>query len=326
MTSFSERLQDLGFAAGWRVVRMLPTKAADTAFSLAGDLASSRGGPGVKRLRRNLARVVPQASDDELDELTRTAMRSYARYWQEAFRLPSMDHEDLVRRFGAGVEGSENLHAALRAGNGAIIALPHSGNWDAAGVWIVKTFGRFATVAERLKPEAVYKRFVEYRESLGFEILPLTGGDPPFPILAERLRANRIVCLLGDRDLTASGVPVTFFGEATRMPAGPARLAASTGAALLPMSTWFTDDGWGMRVHPRIRVNGPDEVASATQRLADVFAGDIAAHPADWHMLQNLWLADLSDERRARLDSTDAGRPGPVKDPADESNAGAGEP
>lgn len=310
MTSLSERAQDLGFAAGWWMVRMLPSRVADTTFSLGGDLAASRGGPGVKRLRRNLARVVPQASDAELDELTRRAMRSYARYWREAFRLPSMDLEDLARRFGDGVEGAENLHAALRAGNGAIIALPHSGNWDAAGVWVVKTFGRFTTVAERLKPESLYRRFVQYRESLGFEILPLTGGPPVFPILAERLRANRIVCLLADRDLTTSGIPVTFFGGATRMPAGPAILAAQTGAALLPITTWFTDDGWGLRFHPRIRVNSLDEVASATQRLADVFAGDIAAHPADWHMLQNLWLADLPEERRARLDPSSAGEQG----------------
>lgn len=301
--TLSDRLKDGGFALGWRVVRMMPQSVADASFAWGGDLAAKRGGGGVRQLRRNLARVVPQADEAELDELTRQAMRSYARYWQEAFRLQTMDTDDLVRRFDQGVVGRENIDAGLRAGNGVVIALTHSGNWDAAGVWMAKNFGRFATVAERLQPESLYQRFVEYRESLGFEILPLTGGPKPFPILEQRLRENRVICLLGDRDLTRAGVPVTFFGDQTRMPAGPAKLAATTGAALVPMTTWFTEGGWGTRFHPRIRVNGQDEVGSATQLMADVFAGDIAAHPADWHMLQKLWLSDLSAERRANLDA-----------------------
>lgn len=302
MTALSGRLTDLGYAAGWRLVRMLPEKVADAAFGIGADLAAARGGGGVAQLRRNLARVVPQAGTEELDELTRKAVRSYARYWREAFRLPSMDLEAMYRRLDTCIDGVENLTAALRAGDGAVCALPHSGNWDVAGVWLAHHSGRFSTVAERLKPESLYRRFVAYRESLGFEILPLTGGESPYAALTERLRDNRVVCLLADRDLTSSGIPVTFFGEKTLMPAGPAKLAAGTGAALLPVGLWFTENGWGMRIHPRIRVNGPEEISSATQVLADVFAGDIGAHPADWHMVQKLWLADLSDERRAALE------------------------
>ena len=100
----------------------------------------------------------------------------------------------------------EHIAAALDAGRGAIMALPHSGNWDMAGVWLVQHHGTFTTVAERLKPESLYKRFIDYRESLGFEMLPLTGGErPPFEVLAERLRDNRVVCLMADRDLTRVG-------------------------------------------------------------------------------------------------------------------------
>jgi len=111
-------------------------------------------------------------------------------------------------------------------------------------------------------------------------------------LLAQRLRAGGVVCLFADRDLTASGVPVLFFGGTTKMPAGPAYLAATTGAALLPVGTWFTETGWGMRVHPPVKVNGVEGIPAATQALADVFAADIAAHPEDWHMLQRLWLAE----------------------------------
>jgi KDO2-lipid IV(A) lauroyltransferase len=212
VTALTDRIADIGFAAGWRLVRLMPAKVADAVFSAGADIAARRGGAGVAQLRRNLSRVVPQADDSELDELTRKALHSYARYWREAFRLPAMDLQAMYQQVDPLVDGVENLGAALRAGNGAVLALPHSGNWDVAGVWLTRHSGRFTTVAERLKPESLYRRFVAYREKLGFEILPLTGGRPPAGVLGERLRANRVVCLLADRDLTTSGVPVSFFG------------------------------------------------------------------------------------------------------------------
>jgi KDO2-lipid IV(A) lauroyltransferase len=121
-------------------------------------------------------------------------------------------------------------------------------------------------------------------------------------VLLKRLRENKAVCLVGDRDLTTSGIPVKFFGEKARFPGGPARLAATTGAALIPAGCWFTEDGWQIRLHPRIRVTARAEVPAATQALADIFAGDIAAHPADWHMVQKFWPADLEAAEQASLE------------------------
>ncbi|MFC8046768.1 phosphatidylinositol mannoside acyltransferase [Nocardia sp. NPDC057353] len=308
--SVGERVAALGYAAGWRVVRMLPEGLARSAFRFGGDRAARGGGP--EQLRRNLARVLDVPPAEVPDELIRDALRSYARYWREAFRLPTMDHAALGRSPLLPVEGLVHLDAALERGSGVLLVLPHSGNWDMAGVWLVQNYGRFSTVMERLKPESLFERFVAYRESLGFEIFPLTGGEqPPFGTLAERLRGNGIVCLLGERDLTGRGVPVTFFGERTWMPAGPAALAVETGAALLPVHLWFreTEDGteaWGLRVSPAVDTTAG--VAAATQALADSFAAGIAEFPADWHMLQPLWEGDLSDRRRAAIEAAQAGR------------------
>lgn len=293
---------DWGYATGWMLVRALPEFVARNTFE-AGALYAARGG-GPEQLRKNLARVIGVAPAEVPGELTRAALASYARYWREAFRLPAMDPVPLARRLHESVIGHEHVVAALAAGRGAVLALPHSGNWDMAGVWLAQTHGGFTTVAERLKPESLYRRFLAYRESLGFEVLPLSGGArPPFEVLAERLADNRLVCLMADRDLTRSGVPVQMFGEATRMPAGPAKLALETGAALLPTYLWFDGDGWGTRIHPPLDC-GSGDVGIITQALADTFADGIAAHPADWHMLQPQWLADLSEERRARLGET----------------------
>jgi len=294
-------ISDLGYAAGWRVVRAMPEFLARNVFDAGAHYAARNGGPA--QLRKNLARVIGVTPDRVPDGLIRASLASYARYWREAFRLPTMDHKAMAAEHEKGTRGQENVTAALEAGRGVILALPHSGNWDMAGVWLTQMHGAFTTVNERLKPESLYRRFIAYRESLGFEMLPLSGGErPPFEVLAERLRDNKLICLMADRDLTRAGVQVDFFGEPTRMPAGSAKLALETGAALLPVHCYFTTHGWGCDLHPPLDTTSGD-VTAITQALADRFARNIAAHPADWHMMQPQWLADLSAERRAKLET-----------------------
>ncbi|MGW4478179.1 phosphatidylinositol mannoside acyltransferase [Rhodococcus triatomae] len=294
-----EKFQDLGYAAGWRLVRTLPQPWARRLFDAAADRASRNGGP--EQLRRNLARVVATTPSRVPDDLIRASMRSYARYWCEAFRLPSMDPVRLTDTVESVATGLEHIRAVTENGRGGVLALSHSGNWDLAGVWLAHRAGPPVVVAERLRPESLFQRFVRFRESLGFEIIPLSGGaEPPFDSLTTRLRRGRIVGLLADRDLSGTGVPVTFFGEQARMPAGPARLAIDTGAPLLPVHCWFTPDGWGFRVDPPVDTAGG--VQHTTQALADRFAAGIAAHPADWHMLQPLWTVDTNPRRASGLE------------------------
>lgn len=291
MSRLRDRLVDVGYAAGWAVVRALPDPVAHRLFRAGADLATRRGGRGVDQLRRNLARVAPG------QDLTRAAIRSYARYWCEVFRLPVTSQERIVQ--GMTTVGEQRLRTAVAASTGTILALPHSGNWDQAGAWCGATGVPFTTVAERLQPESLYDRFVAFRESLGMEVLALTGGPrPPYDVLAERLHAGGTLCLLADRDLSARGVDVLFFGERARMPAGPASLALQAGAVLLPVTLAFTRDGWLCTFHEPVPHS---DVATMTQAVADAFAVGIAAHPADWHMLQRLWLDDLAadDPRRA---------------------------
>lgn len=294
-----QRLTALGYLAGWRLLGALPWSVAWPAFRAGADIVSDSG-KGMNMLRRNLTRVV--GPENVARELVRDSVRSYARYWLEAFRLPRIVQDDtaLAHYMSTGVDGVEHVETALAQGNGVVLTLPHSGNWDLAGLWLVQHYSTFTTVAERLKPEELFDAFVAYRESLGFEVLPLTGGRrAPYPRLKEVLRDNGIVCLLGERDLRRRGVPVTFFGEETTFPAGPAKLAMETGAALLVAHAWFTDGpegpGWGLKVDPPIAV---DTLEPTVQRLADAFAANIAAHPADWHMLQPLWPSDVPPQPR----------------------------
>lgn len=291
-------LAEWGYAAAWRTVRTLPRPVAAALFQAGADLAwrrrARRSAKGTARLAANLRQVVgPQMPEDEFDDVVRRAVRSYARYWLEAFRLPSLSHEQRLRMFRLGRE--ELLAADMAAGRGAIVALPHAGNWDAAGAWVAARDWKIITVAERLRPEGVYERFLDYRRSLGMEIIPERGGPAPLDILVERLGQGYLVPLLADRDLSKRGVEVDFFGGRTRMPPGPALLALRTGAPLYALAMWYEPDAACARLLP-VSLPAPDSgpldarVRILTQRIADRLAEGIREHPYDWHMLQRMWL------------------------------------
>lgn len=291
-----DQLTYFAYASGWGLVKRLPEPVADALFRRIADMAWRKQGKSVLRLESNLRRVRPDLDEAEIRALSREGMRSYLRYWCESFRMPGWSKERIRASFTP--EHIERLDDTLAAGRGVVLALPHMGNWDLAGAWVVVRGYPFSTVAERVKPEKLWERFMAYREGLGMEVLPLTGGAHTMATLAKRLRAGKLVCLVGDRDLSASGIEVDFLGEKTRMPAGPAALAAQTGAALLPVTLWY-DETKVMRgcVHEEIQV--PEEgtrrekAAAMTQAMADVWAAGVREHAKDWHMLQRFWLADL---------------------------------
>jgi KDO2-lipid IV(A) lauroyltransferase len=290
------------FAVGWRFVRALPERPAYLLFSLIAQIAWLRQGRGVRQLEANLARVVPDATPFKLKSLTRKGMHSYLRYWCDAFRLPDWTPERILAT--CRMENDEPARAALAEGRGLVVALGHSGNWDHAGAWSTLALAPVTTVAERLQPEELFQRFLHFRQRLGMEILPLSGGGDLFGVLVRRLRKGGFVPLLADRDLTATGVPVTLFGETARMAAGPASLALVTGAALYPVSIFYerlppgSRARWGVVCHFHPEVVPPpgersEQIAAMTQACADAIAEGIRAHPQDWHMLQRVFVADL---------------------------------
>jgi phosphatidylinositol dimannoside acyltransferase len=316
MGTFRDRLTSVAFGAGWGLVCRLPESTARWLFEFGADIAWRRQGPGVRTLEGNLVRVLRadapggpgngSVDGKELRSLSRAVMRSYARYYLETFRLQIIPDERILTGMHVNMEALDDTLEQMRAGRGVIYALPHMGDFEQAGRWVILVgAGSFTTVAERLKPEAVFERFLEFRQGLGMEVLPTTGGPHPFGVMAQRLRAGKLVCIVADRDLSDTGVEVEFFGEKALFPAGPAALAVQTGAALRPVSCWFVgEDEWGARIHEEIPVpadgDRKQKALAMTQAMARVFEQAIREHPEDWHMLQKLFVADLDPDRLAR--------------------------
>ncbi len=300
------RLGDLfavtGYRLGWGFVRRLPERSAYAAFDRMADFTVRRGGKGVRRLRSNYARARPELDDAALDDLVRAGMRSYLRYYCEAFRLPDRTPDQIAA--SVRVVGDGPVRAELEAGRPVVCFLGHLGNWDVAGAWGTRALAPVVTVAERLEPEVVYAEFLAFRESLGMTILPLTGGGDVFAQLRGYLSRPVLVPLLADRDLTSRGIEVDLCGHRSKMAAGPAALSLASRAALFPATIHYeavAGSSWRHEVvitfHDRVAV--PDvgtaraKAEAMTQSCADALGAAIREHTEDWHMLQRVFLDDL---------------------------------
>ncbi|WP_369052305.1 phosphatidylinositol mannoside acyltransferase [Kineococcus terrestris] len=318
MSGRREDLVATGLRTAWRAARALPEPVALALAHAAADVAHRRRGPRVEQLRATLRRARPDAAPAELDALVREGLRAYARYWSDVFRLPSWSRERTTATLR--MEDAGGLRQTLAGGSGAVCALGHLGNWDHAGAWSALELAPVTTVAERLRPEAVYEEFLAFRSRVGMRVLPL--GDPStLGALVRSARGGGLVPLLADRDLSATGVPVTFLGERVRMAAGPAAVALAAGVPLFPVvvrteplargsTARRTGARYGvvLEVAPAVPVppappgatpaqHRRAAVAAMTQACADVLADGVRRSPHDWHVLQPVFTADLAGER-----------------------------
>jgi len=290
-----QTLSAWGYFAAWRILRWLPENFVYARANAVADYLVKRNGKSVARLRSNLARTQPNITALDLDLLVYSGMRSALRYWCDTFRFPDWSKERIL---GTVTFNDESiLMDAVAAGKGAIVTLPHCGNYDHAAAYFCARGAKIVTVAEHLKPEKLFKKFMQYRSDFGMESLPLDGRV--IPTLMQRIRSGCVIALAADRDLSRSGINVTFFGGAARMPAGPALLAIRTGAPLISAYVSYTPTGIHIdftRIELATNASETEQVAALVQKSADLFAEGIAKYPQDWHMMQRIWIdGDFKD-------------------------------
>lgn len=271
--------------------RTLPEDRGRRVFTWAGRIAH-RCLPSVRTtVARNQAAVLGRDQGDPLvASATREAFARYARFWFDAFHAARLSDEEICRRFR--VQGLEHLDEALEAGRGVVIAMPHMGNWDVAGRWVAARGQRLISVAERLEPERLFDLFLRHRRGLGMDIVGLDSHDVGQQ-LRVALKANRMVCLVADRDLTGRGVEVEMFGAGRRVPAGPALLAISAGAPLIVVGIYEDAGDWRCVFSAPLAVEPTGDrradVRTLARAMAAAFEQMIAASPTDWHLFQPGW-------------------------------------
>ena len=274
----------------WKVIGVLPEKSAYKLANLVSDQIFKKNGKGVKRLRSNYKRVIPNISERELEVLTKDGMRSYLRYWFDTFRLNKWSKSRIIET--TFVVRENLLRDPIETKEGCIIALPHAGNWDHAAAYFCSTGIPLTAVVEKLKPEAIFKKFLAYRQSIGIEAI--SHKEKTIPILIERLNQGKLIALVADRDMSRNGIEVNFLGGIAKMPAGPAILAIKTGSPLVTAYIRYLDKGIEITFDETIKLpvaGGEDEkIKIVTQSMADNFAKRIKDSPVDWHMLQRIWV------------------------------------
>ncbi len=292
-----ESVSYFAYSLAWKVTAALPEERAYALFSKLGDWLYHRDGSGVERLRANYRRIHPEIAYAEMEALVKEGMRSYMRYWCDTFRIHTWSRERILSTVV--VENEHFLRGPIADGTGVIVSLPHAGNWDHAGAYFCETGVPLVTVAEHLKPEKLFHKFLAHRTRMGFEVLDASARS--MATLSQRLRANRLVALVADRDLSKSGSPVTFFDGPARMPVGPALLSIQTGAPLITAFVSYEGDGIRIVFGPQIKVpksgSNSEKVESMIQATADWFAGQLKERTSDWHMLQRIWVDGDFKER-----------------------------
>jgi KDO2-lipid IV(A) lauroyltransferase len=274
----------------WKVIGVLPEKSAYKLANVISDRVYSKNGKGVKRLRSNYRRVMPNISERQLDEFTKDGMRSYLRYWFDTFRLNKWSKSRIIET--TFVVRENLLRDPIATKQGCIIALPHAGNWDHAAAYFCSTGITLTAVVEKLKPEAIFQKFLAYRQSIGIEAI--SHKEKTIPILMERLNQGKLIALVADRDMSRNGIEVNFLGGIAKMPAGPAILALKTGAPLVTAYIRYLEKGIEITFDETIKLpvlgSEEEQIKIVTQSMADNFAKRIKDSPVDWHMLQRIWV------------------------------------
>ena len=272
------------------VCPLLPSRSGRRVFEAAGRLLY-RFAPRMRAtVTANQGQVLGRPADDPLVRASaREAFARYARYWFDTFNVLGWSDERVIRAFQ--FDNLDLVEKALAEGKGAVIALPHMGNWDVGGRAMALRLAPIVSVAEHLKPESLFELFLEHRRMLGMDIIDL-ATDHVGRQLTHELERNRIVALVADRDLSGGGLEVEMFGRTRRMPIGPAMLSLSSGAPLLAASIVSTPEGWCLTFgEVSIERTGRrrEDVVASTHALAAAFERGIASSPADWYLFQPGW-------------------------------------
>ena len=264
----------------------------------------------------NFARILGStATDRRVRALALSAYSTYARYLVELMRLPALPRDRVAALVEA--DGVEELVSIWKeSGRGLIVAAGHVGNNEAVAAGLAGYGLPVSAVADDSTFPEIFEHLRRQREAWSITLVPWRNLREVYGVL----RRGEILALLIDWGYRAEDVPVRMFGAWTTLPAGPALLAARSGAALVHIGVRRLPGGRfratsGEVIH--VASSDPAAIQAATQALADQLASTIEAAPAQWYSFKPMWpetdaeAADL--ESRAAAMQANRPDPGPIR-------------
>jgi KDO2-lipid IV(A) lauroyltransferase len=216
-----------------------------------------------------------------LERLVRSAFRHNARYYLEVARTPALAAGDLDQRLA--LETPDVIAEAFTSGEPVIFVGLHFGSIELPALFLAARVGGAVAPMETVDDPGLQDYFVRTRGAAGVRIVGLREARRE---LLAALRDGTSVGLVGDRDLTGGGLPVTLFGAPANLPLGPAMLAVESGASLYVVGVRRTGIGRyaGRLEAVPVPAEGSrrDRVTAAMAGLAAAFERVVAIAPEQW--------------------------------------------
>ena len=294
------------------LARLLPPRLAYWSAGWGGGLAY-RLSPGLRRtVGDNMRHVLgPDATEAQVQAHVRGICTNMLKNYYDLFRADRLAPDKIKRQVL--LEGEKPLLDALARGRGVILTTAHLGNLDLV-MHIPAVYGYPVTgVVEHMKPERVYRYFLEQRTSHGINLIP---SDGPMIGLIRALKRGEIIGLALDRALADNGYRVLFFGSPALLPDGAVRLALRTGTSLFAAFTErLPDNSFHVIVEPVLRPEGVPhkseseaDVTAGMEQVAAIMERYISRHPEQWTLSVPIWPG----EQPERSESRPKGHAGPL--------------
>ena len=254
-------------------------------------------GPNIgKNIRSNIRHVLgPDASESEVDRVSRQCARNTGRYYADVVGMHGMD----IKQFWdeeMTIDGVHYLDEAKAAGRGVIIASAHYANPEFAVQGLAAIGIKVFALVEPLEPPELGRLMRGLRTVHGHIYEPVS-----FAAIRDALtwlRNAGVLAILIDRDIQKRGIVLDFCGALARFPTGAVDLAMRTNAMLLP--GWVRRTG-GFKMYTRL--GPPLEMIRTGDREADLrtntaallalFEKHLKEDPGQWSVLDRIWPDNL---------------------------------
>jgi KDO2-lipid IV(A) lauroyltransferase len=248
---------------------------------------------GREAVKSNLRKILPPGTPESRVAFeARWVFRNFAKTLGEFFGYDTFG-PDFIDRY-VQMKGREHIDRALARGRGLIIATAHLGNWELGAATLARYGYEVWAIAQMHAHPKVNDLFISIREKRNYRILPMEKAARP---AAKILKGGGLLCILGERNLTEGGIPVTFFGRTALFPQGPARLAVATGAPIVPgFAVRRANEGFTLCMEPELKVpdwgSRKEKVRVLTQEFASIVEEYIRWHPSQWGVFFRAWEED----------------------------------